>query len=454
MSQTYTYQFIGTDYGTITVTAADSITTGVPGAAAGSAGYAATSISGTWDSLTIDHMFGPAGQVTNQNVGAWNFYYANTIFTSGGFDGLGYPGNTLGIDNAGLMFTTTDGVSPGDGPVVNIYTQSGSWNYALSTGPQGSLTLASGPCFVSATNILAASGEVAVEDLRVGDLVVTHSGERPALKPIRWIGRRSYAGRFAAGKKDILPILFRAGALADGVPHRDLYVSPRHAMFLDGVLIPAAELVNGVSVVQLETVDVVTYYHIELDEHDVIVAEGARSESFVDDDSRGLFQNAHEYYARYPDARPAPARYCAPRLEGGFEVEAVRRRIDLRAGIRCADDRQTPAPLKGWLDHVGPDGIRGWAQNAKHAEVAVCLDIFDNGTLIARTLANRFREDLKNAGLGSGRHSFDVRLPISLCPRTRHVIDVRRSSDGAPLAKSPTIIEPSLHDDTDGRIAA
>ncbi len=101
-------------------------------------------------------------------------------------------------------------------------------------------------------------------------------------------------------------------------------------MFLDGVLIPARCLVNGVTVVQPAAGAEVHYVHVELAEHSIIWAEGAASESFVDDDSRGRFHNAHEFAARYPDASPAPALYCAPRREEGFEVEAVRQRLASR----------------------------------------------------------------------------------------------------------------------------
>jgi hypothetical protein len=183
-------------------------------------------------------------------------------------------------------------------------------------------------CFRRGTRILAERGEVAIESLKIGDRVMTSAG---VTKPIRWIGRRSYSGESAWCDSEVLPILIRVGALADDVPRRDLWVSPEHAMFVDGMLIPAAALVNGVSIVQDDSIDEVTYIHLEFDTHTVIYAEGAASESFVDDESRSMFDNASEYARLYPNTAPEPARFCAPRVEDGEELEEVRRRLAARA---------------------------------------------------------------------------------------------------------------------------
>ncbi len=179
------------------------------------------------------------------------------------------------------------------------------------------------PCFCPGTAILTDRGEVAVEALAIGDRVITASG---AAEPIRWIGRRSYSGRFLSGNPALLPVRIRAGALGEGLPRRDLVVSPLHAMFLDGVLVPAGELVNGRSVVREVGCRRVDYIHIELAQHSLILAEGAATETFLDDDSRGLFHNAGEYAALYPSAGGG-GRACAPRVESGYALEAIRRRL-------------------------------------------------------------------------------------------------------------------------------
>ena len=287
------------------------------------------------------------------------------------------------------------------------------------------------PCYGAGTLITTERGEVAVEDLVVGDKVITASD---MARPIKWIGRRSYSGRFIIGRKDILPICIKAGALDDNVPRRDLWVSPHHAMYLEGILIEARDLVNGVSIVQAETIEKIEYFHVELETHDVLIAEGALSETFVDDDSRGMFRNADEYRALNPDAPSGPVRYCAPRRQYGYEVAAARAHIEQRAGWRPAPTELQPG-LRGSVDVVTTKLIAGWAQGTEYPEAPVCLDIYAGGQLIGQTLANGYRDDLRQAGLGSGRHSF-VFTPSGGRDFPHRVIEVRRSLDGAVIPLS------------------
>ncbi len=203
------------------------------------------------------------------------------------------------------------------------------------------------PCYCAGTLIRTGRGDASVETLEIGDEVMTASG---ALRPIKWIGLQNVQPEvFIMGRKDILPVCIKAGALADNVPARDLWISPHHAMFFadeGGVLIEAKALVNGISIVQAQRADKVEYFHIELDSHDVIIAEGALSETFLDDDSRGMFHNAHDYDALYGDDERTPVRYCATRLDEGYAVEAVRRQAAGREAcwaIRRRRDRSAGA---------------------------------------------------------------------------------------------------------------
>jgi hypothetical protein len=191
------------------------------------------------------------------------------------------------------------------------------------------ITLAEAPCYVRGTRISTPRGEVPIELLGIGDEVTTLDGP----KLIRWIGRRAYSHDAAADSRAVWPIRIERAALGNGLPKRDLSVSPEHALFIDGMLIPASALVNDVSICREDIgfEETVTYFHLEFDGHAVIYAEGAPAESFVDDDSRGMFDNAAEYSALYPHAAREPARFCAPRVEDGEELQRVRQRLLARS---------------------------------------------------------------------------------------------------------------------------
>ncbi len=227
------------------------------------------------------------------------------------------------------------------------------------------------------------------------------------------------------------------------MPRRDLWISPRHAMYLDSVLIEAKDLVNGVSIVQAEHVDKVEYFHIELESHDVIIAEGAPSETFIDDDSRCMFHNAQQYRTLYPDASTEAAQYCAPRCIEGYELEAARRRIASRAGLRTRDEKAKVGALQGYVDLISSQCIAGWARDMDHPEVPVCLDVHIGGRLIGQALANRYRSDLEQAGLGGGRHGFNFTPPPNL-RFSPDAVEVRRSLDGAVLAFSIDVLRDLL----------
>ena len=180
-------------------------------------------------------------------------------------------------------------------------------------------------CYCAGTLILTAAGEVPVELLSIGDPVVTLSG---AAEPIRWIGRRSYSVRFLRPAQR--PIIFRAGSLGGSSPKRDLRVSPDHAMLVGGLLVPAGALTNGSTIVRDRDCRRVDYLHVELAEHRIIYAEGAPSETFVDDDNRLMFQNAGEFDQLYPGISKHKG-FCAPRVEGGYLLDVIRRGLAHRA---------------------------------------------------------------------------------------------------------------------------
>lgn len=284
-------------------------------------------------------------------------------------------------------------------------------------------------CYVRGTRLAVPEGQALVERLAIGDSVVTASG---AVRQVKWIGRRAYAGPFLAANPGAQPIRVQAGAVADGVPMRDLHVSGRHALFLDGLLIPAESLVNGASVTRCTDWAEVEYFHIELHSHDILLAEGCPAESFVDDDSRGMFHNAAEFSALYPGQDPSRGRFCAGVVEHGEALEVVRRRLAGRAGLAVPDLDAEPAAVQAYLDTVSHDTVEGWAWSDGAAPVR--LEITDGGQVLARVTANMFRADLRDAGLGDGRCAFRVGR-LMLDPAVPHFLRVRRASDGLVLGE-------------------
>ncbi len=181
-------------------------------------------------------------------------------------------------------------------------------------------------CFLVGTYIATLSGQVPVEHLEVGDVVLTAAGG-PQL--ITWIGvGRTLATRGRRGAAT--PVIVRKGALADNVPYQDLRVTKGHSFWFDGVLIPVEFLVNHRSILWDDHAQEVNLYHIELADHDVLLANGAPAESYRDDGNRWLFQNANSGWNQ--QAKPP----CAPVLTGGPVVDSVWRGLLGRSGPRPA----------------------------------------------------------------------------------------------------------------------
>jgi hypothetical protein len=319
------------------------------------------------------------------------------------------------VSGAGIVLTDAGGAQ------VTLNVAGNLAGLTTTTNAAGTQIVA--PCFVAGTRITTARGRRPVEQLRIGEMVATLGG---AMMRIKWIGTRAYDGRFAARNHLTRPVRIAAGAIADGVPVRDLYVSPDHAICLDGHLIHAWRLVNGVSITQPEPPERVEYFHIELERHAVIFAEDCPAESFLDEDCRNRFQNAAEFGELYPKAM-VPGEPCLPRLSDGFGLHAAWKRLAERAGVAAGLACGT---LRGCVDEAGGGVVRGWAQDESEPEAPVVLLVLAGGEVIGRVLANGYRPDLRAAGLGSGCHGFSMALPAG----ERRAIEVRRALDGAVVA--------------------
>ncbi len=259
------------------------------------------------------------------------------LFTSAGLlNGLDLSGTGFGTTDS-LALTGADSITgqtydPSTGQLA-LSTSSG---IAVVTLPEGldptdfAITQTSGAsvltytaCFGRGTRIDTPTGAVAVEDLVPGNLVTLAHGGSAA---VVWIGHRTMRPSMAEDPTSIAPVRVAEGALGDGLPRRPLRLSPDHALFLDGVLVPARLLVNGTTIAS-EIVDKVEYFHVELDRHDVILAEGVPAETYIDTGNRAMFANAP-----ITDMRPAmdgsmaaePALLCAPMVLGGDRLDAIR----------------------------------------------------------------------------------------------------------------------------------
>jgi hypothetical protein len=323
----------------------------------------ATNIYGANPPFTVDGVA--------DTIGANDVYAAAVASILGGFD-LGFVGSTTADAVTGLPIgtePTSDWYALNNGTAVNgmltfgnaqpgnaafydqyagliaqfsTYTSYGSPFSDLLPGPQASInpnaidhvnitiTAGSVPCFAAGTPIMTETGEVPVERLTVGARLPTQVKRR--LAEVVWIGQRSVDCRRHPRPQDVMPILIKRDAIGLGVPHCDVMLSPDHALLLDDVLVPVRYLVNDATIVR-QDVDRVSYWHVELDQHDAILAAGLPAESFLDTGNRGAFSNGGRIVA----AHPAFGRWtwegtgCAPLVIAGGSLATIREAISARA---------------------------------------------------------------------------------------------------------------------------
>jgi len=182
------------------------------------------------------------------------------------------------------------------------------------------------PCFAAGTRILTELGEVKVEDLAIGDRAILAEGE---IAEIIWVGWRDMDLTRHPVPSLVRPVRIAAGALAMGVPERELTVSPDHALYFDGSLVQAKDLIDGVVIVQDHEISNIRYYHVELKSHGILLAEGAGAESYLDTGHRGVFNNASAPLILHPDLMQMrrQARSVAPLVTGGEELAAIRAQL-------------------------------------------------------------------------------------------------------------------------------
>jgi hypothetical protein len=186
-------------------------------------------------------------------------------------------------------------------------------------------------CFAPGTLISTVDGERPVETLTAGDRVRTADGRAV---PVKWMGRQTMR-RIATPQSRFCPVRIRAGALGEGLPHTDLVVTGDHGIMVDGVMVNAAALVNGTSIVRVpqnEVGETFVTWHVETEDHDVILANGTPAETFVDATTRRAFDNYDEYVAQFGEPEEPMLVLPHPRAFAARQLPArVRERIAARA---------------------------------------------------------------------------------------------------------------------------
>jgi collagen type I alpha len=184
-------------------------------------------------------------------------------------------------------------------------------------------------CFATGTRIGTEGGFSRVEELKVGDRVATADGRCEA---VVWVGSRMVDCTSHPQPELVWPVRISRGAFGAGIPMRDLFVSPDHAVFVDGVLVPVKLLANGTTIRQVER-STITYHHTELTAHEVILAEGLPVESYLDTGDRLDFDRGEEAIRLHPaigrgnTATLWETKGSAPLVMGGERLNTLREKV-------------------------------------------------------------------------------------------------------------------------------
>lgn len=240
-------------------------------------------------------------------------------------DGLPYPVVTgPGGDTSNAIVAIPDDV---DASTITFPSPVDTNNTVTSPFVAANLAL----CFAAGTLITTTLGQVPVESLTEEHVLVT--ADDKTTKAL-WIGRQTMFRRFS-GSKALNMVRISEGALGNGLPETDLTLTGDHGMIVDGYVVNASAMVNRTSIQRLSVADLpesFCIYHVETENHDVILANGAPAESFIDAAGRTTFENYDEYLALNQADRLIPE-MPLPRISSARHLP---RSLKTRLGI--ADD--------------------------------------------------------------------------------------------------------------------
>jgi len=213
--------------------------------------------------------------------------------------------------------------------------------YDLSNGP-GNSTIFS-VCFLAGTLIRTPDGERAVETIRPGDLVYVYHNGRQEVQRVAWAGQHCVTCTESAGFEPTrYPVRISAGAFGEGMPYKDLLLTPEHCLFIDGALVPARMLVNGRSIIHDTSLKTYTYHHIETQSHAVVMADGLLCETYLDTGNRDglVVSTGSEARASAAGIEGAGGTMAAPLNVSRDFVEPIWSRLARRVGVELSGQMQ------------------------------------------------------------------------------------------------------------------
>ena len=243
------------------------------------------------------------------------------------------PGTYTNVYDATAHTLTIPKAGGGDFVFNNFSTATG----APTTFDVTATSITDVVCYVRGTMIRTPAGEQPVETLRPGMQIITVVDGEMMPRTVKWLGHRHLDLARHPRPETVAPVRIERDAFADNVPHTDVLLSPDHGVFVDGMLICIRLLVNGSTIRWERGWTAVDYYHVELDQHAILLAEGLTAESYLDTGNRGFFANSGLPLTLYPDltTRPAPptreAGSCAPFVWEALSVQPVWWRLADRA---------------------------------------------------------------------------------------------------------------------------
>lgn len=189
-------------------------------------------------------------------------------------------------------------------------------------------------CFLPGSMIRTTVGEVAVEDVQIGDEVLAFDwrNNTDIVRPVVWVGKAHVKVQHGLPDDEAgWPVRILKDAIADGVPYKDMLITSEHCLFFKDRFVPVRMLVNGVSIFYDKSISSYDYYHVETEQHSVITADGMLTESYLDTGNRSSFRQEGKIATLRGAVKSWEEDGGAPLSVSRDIVEPLFRQIEVRA---------------------------------------------------------------------------------------------------------------------------